>query len=89
MRGSDRPGGPVFGTTNAAPRGSSIKDAKKPKPGTRLKPRRVELVRPIYQPSVAELEELIMLPQMSLEEAARRLMAPVETYRIAKPRHEI
>ena len=65
-----------------------MKDARKPKPVTRLKPRRVELVRPTYQPSKAELEEPITLPQMSLEEAARRLMEPVEIHHVDKPRRE-
>ena len=63
-------------------------DTKKSKPATRLQPRRVELVRPTYQPSKAELEESITVPQMSLEEAARRLMQPVEIHHIDKPRRE-
>ena len=65
-----------------------MKDARKPKPVTRLEPRRVELVRSTYQPSKAELEESITLPPMSLEEAARRLMEPVEIHHIDKPRRE-
>ena len=65
-----------------------MKDSKKPKPVTRLEPHRVELVRPTYQPSKAELEESITLPQMSLEEAARGLMEPVEIHYIDKPRRE-
>ena len=63
-------------------------DSKKPKPGTRLEPRRVELVRSTYQPSKAELEEPITLSQLSLEEAARRLMETVEIHHIDKPRRE-
>ena len=39
-----------------------MKATKKPRPVTRLQPRRVELVRPTYQPSKAELEESITLP---------------------------
>ncbi len=61
---------------------------KKPNPVTRFQPRRVKLVRPTYQPSKAELEESIPLPQMSLEEAARRLMEPVEIHYIDRPRRE-
>ena len=65
-----------------------MKGARKPKPATRLEPRRVELPRPTYQPSKAEFEEPITLPQMSLEEAAHRLMEPVEILHIDKPRRE-
>ena len=65
-----------------------MKNSRKPKPVTRLEPRRVELVRSTYQPSKAELEESITLPPMSLEEAARRLMEPVEIHHIDKPRRE-
>ena len=67
---------------------SSMKDAKKSKPVTRLQPRRVELVRPTYQPSKAELKESITLPKMSLEETARRLMQPVEIHYIDRPRRK-
>ena len=65
-----------------------MKNSRKPKPVTRLEPRRVELVPSTYQPSKAELEESITLPPMSLEEAARRLMEPVEIHHIDKPRRE-
>ncbi len=65
-----------------------MKDSTKPKPVTRLEPRRVELVRSTYQPSKAELEESITLPPLSLEEAARRLMEPVGIHHIDKPRRE-
>ena len=65
-----------------------MKNSRNPKPVTRLEPRRVELVRSTYQPSKAELEESITLPPMSLEEAARRLMEPVEIHHIDKPRRE-
>ena len=77
-----------MGTSNTVPEGFSMKGTKKSKPGTRLQPRRVELVRPTYQPSKAELEESITLPQISLEEAARRLMEPVEIHYIERPRRE-
>ena len=65
-----------------------MKNSKQPKPVTRLEPHRVELVRPTYKPSKAELAESITLPPMSLEEAARRLMEPVEIHHINKPRRE-
>ena len=65
-----------------------MKDAWKPKLVTRLEPRRVELVLSTYQSSNAELEEPITLPQLSLEEAARRLMEPVDIHHIDKPRRE-
>ncbi len=65
-----------------------MKATKKPRPVTRLQPRRVELVRPTYQPSKAELEESITLPRMSLKEAARRLMEPVEIHHIDRPLRE-
>ena len=58
------------------------------KPVTRRKPRRVELVSPTYQPTRAELEEPIKLPRLSLEEAARRLLEPVEIHYVEKPRRE-
>ena len=50
--------------------------------------RRIELVRPTYQPSKAELEEPITVPPMSLEKAARKLMEPVEIRYIDRPRRE-
>ena len=65
-----------------------MKATKKPKAVTGLQPRRVELVRPTYQPSKAELEESITLPQMSLEEAGPRLVRQVEIHYIDRPRHE-
>ena len=65
-----------------------MKATKKPKAVTRLHPRRVELVRPTYQPSKAELEESITPPQMSLEEAGPRLVRQVEIHYIDRPRHE-
>ena len=65
-----------------------MNDSRKPKPVTRLESRRVELVRSTCQPSKAELEEPITLPQLSLEEAARRLMEPVGIHHIDKPGRE-
>ena len=65
-----------------------MENSRKPKPETRLDPRRVELVRPTHQPSKAELEESISLPPMLLEETARRLMEPVEIHHIHKPQPE-
>ena len=43
-----------MGTSNLAPRGSSTKNSRKPKPVIRLEPRRVELVGSTYQPSKAD-----------------------------------
>ena len=45
-------------------------------------------MRPTYQPSKADLEESITLPQMSLEEAGPRLVRQVEIHYIDRPRHE-
>ena len=39
-----------------------MNDSRKTKPMTEPEPRRVEPVRPTYQPSTAELEEPITLP---------------------------
>lgn len=88
LREADRPSAPILGTINVASGGSSMKDARKPKPVTRPEPHRVEVVRPTCQPSRAELEEPIWPPQMSLEEATRRFMEPVETHHTSKPRRE-
>ena len=50
-------------------------------------PRRVvELVDPAYQPTKAEHEEEWMAPDISLEEAARRVLEPVEVVTIPRPR---
>ena len=65
-----------------------MEESKPPKPVSRLGPHRFELVHPTYQPSKSELEESIALPQMSLEEAACRLMEAVEIHYIDKPRRE-
>ena len=40
---------------------------------------------PAYQPSKAELEEDIRVPAISMEEADRRLLRPVEIIRTEKP----
>ena len=66
----------------------SMTGTKKSKAVTRLQPRRVELVRPTHQPSKTELEEPITLPQLSLEEAARRLMKSVEIHYIDRPKRK-
>jgi len=66
----------------------SLTGTKKSKAATRLQPRQVELVRPTYQPSKAELEESLSLPQLSLEEAARRLVRPVEIHYIDRPKRQ-
>ncbi len=65
-----------------------MQDARKAKPVNRLDPCRVELVRPTHQPSTAELEDSITLLRMSLKEAARRLMKPVEIHQIDEPLSE-
>ena len=50
-------------------------------------PRRVvEIVNPAYQPSKADMEEEFDVPEMALEEAARRVMEPVEVVTIPRPR---
>ncbi|MDE0123255.1 MAG: hypothetical protein OXN97_01640 [Bryobacterales bacterium] len=51
----------------------------------RLDLHRVELVDSTCEPNRAELEASIAVPQMSMEEAARRLMEPMENYYIDKP----
>ena len=45
---------------------------------------KLELVSPAYQPSKAELEEEIRVPAMSMEEAAQRLLRPVEIIQTEK-----
>ena len=55
---------------------------------SRLDPHRVELVHSTYKPTRAELGESVELRPMSLEEAARSLMEPVEIRYIEKPRRE-
>ena len=52
-------------------------------------PRRlVELVDPAYQPRKAEREEEWTPPDISLEEAARRVLEPVDVVTIPRPRKE-
>ena len=43
--------------------------------------RALEIVEPSYQPSKADMEEEFTVPEMTLEEAARRLLSPVEVIR--------
>lgn len=59
------------------------------KPETKAAPRRrvVEVVDAAYQPTKAEMEEEWEVPEMSLEEAARRVLAPVEVVTIPRPRN--
>lgn len=45
-------------------------------------------MRPTCEPSKAELEESLSLPQLSLQEAARRLVRPVEIHYIDRPKLE-
>ena len=51
-------------------------------------PRRrlVKLVDPSYQPTKAEKEEEWEVPDMTLEEAARPVLAPVEVVTLRRPR---
>ena len=48
-------------------------------------PRVVEIVDPSYQPSKADMEEEFDVPPMTLEEAARRVLEPVEVRTIPRP----
>ena len=50
------------------------------------KDEKLKLVDPAYQPSKAEMEEEIRVPEMSMEEAVRRLTRPVKITHIPKPR---
>ena len=53
----------------------------------KLPPHRVvEIVNPSYQPSKADREEEFDVPAMTLEEAARRVLEPVEVRTIPRPR---
>ena len=50
-------------------------------------PRRVvELVDPSYQPTKAEMEAEFDVPEMTLEEAARRVLEPVDVRMVPRPR---
>ena len=51
----------------------------------RTPPRVVEIVDPSYQPSKADMEEEFDVPPMTLEEAARRVLEPVEVRTIPRP----
>ena len=46
----------------------------------------VEIVDPSYQPTKAEMDEEFDVPEMTLEEAARRVLEPVEVRTIPRPR---
>ena len=48
-------------------------------------PRVVEIVDPSYQPSKADMEEEFDVSPMTLEEAARRVLEPVEVRTIPRP----
>lgn len=49
-------------------------------------PRRtVELVKASYQPSKADMEEEFDIPEMTLDEAARRVMETVDVKTISRP----
>ena len=50
--------------------------------------RLVELVDPAYKPTRAEMVEEFTPPKMSLEEAARRVLQPIDVRTIARPRRE-
>ena len=55
----------------------------------KIPPRRVvEIVNPSYQPSKADMLEEFDVPEMTLEEAARRVLEPVEVVTIPRPRRE-
>ncbi len=49
-------------------------------------PRVVEIVDPSYQPTKADMEEEFDVPEMTLDEAARRVLEPVEVRNIPRPR---
>lgn len=51
-------------------------------------PRIVEVVDPAYNPTKADLEAEFKLPQITLEEAARRVLEQVEVRTIPRPRRE-
>ena len=54
---------------------------------TKQSPRRVvDLVDPAYMPSKAEMEAKFTPPKVSLEEAARLVLQPVEVRTIPRPR---
>ena len=79
------PDGKSLGTRSTAPGGLLINDAMESTPLTKLQTRRVELVLLASRPSKSELEEPITLPQMSREDAVRRLTESVEIHYIDSP----
>lgn len=48
----------------------------------------VELTDPSYQPTKAEMEEEFEVPPMTLDEAARRVLEPVEVQTVPRPRRD-
>lgn len=52
-------------------------------------PRVVEFVDPSYQPSKADMEEVFDVPPMTLEEAVRRVLEPVEVRTVPRPCREL
>ena len=53
---------------------------------TKRPPRRLEIVDPSYQPPKAEKEEEFTVPEMTLEETAWRVLAPVDIVQVPRPR---
>ena len=53
----------------------------------RLPRRVVEIVKASYKPSKADMGEEFELPDMTLEEAARRVMESVDVKTISRPKH--
>ena len=52
-------------------------------------PRRmVEIVKASYQPSKADIEEEFEVPEMTLEDAARRVMESVDVKTISRPKRK-
>ena len=49
------------------------------------KKRKFEIVDSRYQPSKDELEDIIILPDMSPEEALRKLLDPVDVVTVPEP----
>lgn len=57
-----------------------------PKKKTQQKLPIVEIVKSTYQPSKVEQEEEFDLPKMTLDEAAERLLRPVQIRHTDKPK---
>ena len=56
---------------------------------SKMQPRRVvEIVKASYQRSKADMEEEIEVPDLTLEEAARRVMESVDVKTISRPKRE-